>query len=261
MGFADTAVLEDGEVARHHLGPLELWIGCLPGEWRIAALHDPDQPDRHDRASVSAFEPPPGAVLSRFTRGPDDRELQLERVLPDLAVVVRPDPAVVVLPRDETRVFVSCPLWIRLVTPDGRQLLEVPTAPLPRTWFGPDPRVGELCWALRSKARLSLAEMPRRAHRAITVLSVNNQGEDPLVLDRLKVPAPYLSVVRALDGSFWTEQVHIVRPRREDETTVELGTVPDVAGAVEVVSSARRTGSPGVLFRAFNSLLAWEVGP
>jgi hypothetical protein len=260
MGLAETVVLQPGDVARRLLGPLELWIGCLPGEWRVAVLHDPEEAhaDRGEQSVGRAFDPPHGATLSRFTRGPDERELQLEWTLPDQAVVVRPDPPIGVLPGDETRVFVGCPLWLRLVTPDGRRLLEVPTVPLPRTWFGPDPRVGELCWALRSKARMSLEEMPRRAYRALTVLSVSNQGADPLVLERLRVPVPHLSVARAEDGQAWTEQVLIVRPRRDDEATVEIGGFPELAGPVHPVSPPRRTGSPGALFRAFGSLLSWE---
>lgn len=258
--FTGTFVFREQETATFLVGPLELHVWAGPGEWRVAVRHDADP--LLDRLEVTkpagAWAPPPGAKVQRFAADEGgERILVVEAALPDLDVVVRPDPPLVVLPGDAVEVYVGAPLWLELLTADGRTLAEVPTVRMPHTWFGPSPRVGELCYALRSRARVSAAEMPRRPHRAIAVLSVTNEDDDRLVLERLKVPVPHLGVFRAEDGSHWTHSLSIVRSRGRDDATVAVGeSAPAIAGAVEAVAEARRRGTPGMLVRAFDALLS-----
>lgn len=257
--FTGTFVFEPSETARFLVGPLELWVWSLEHEWRVAWTHEHDP--LLDRSEVvrraGGWSPPPGARVERFATDMGDRVLQVEPALPDLEVVVRPDPPLVVLAGDTVEVYVGAPLWLKLVLPDGRTLTEVPTVRMPRTWFGASTREGELCFALPSRARLSAAEMPKRAHRVTTALSIANQAQDRLVIERLKVPVPHLGLWRDAQGHLWTEAVSIVRPRGDDDARVSVsGSVPVVAGEVAPVAGARRTGSPSILLRAIDALLS-----
>ena len=99
--------------------------------------------------------------------------------------------------------------------------------------------------------------MPRTSHRAIAVLSVTNEDDDRLVLERLKVPVPHLGVFRAEDGSHWTQSLSIVRARGRDDARVEVDAGPPaIAGPVQAVAEARLRGTPGMLVRAFDALLS-----
>lgn len=257
--YTGTFVFEEEETATFLVGSLDLRVWSRAGEWRLAVVYDRDP--LLDRASVTKpagpWSPPPGAKLQRVASDAGDRVLVLEVALADRDVVVRPDPPLTVLPGDAVQIFVGTPLWLRVLTGDGRTIAEIPTVRMTHTWFGPSPREGELCYALRSRARVSAAEMPRRPHRAIAVLSVTNEADDRLVLERLKVPVPHLAVFRAEDGSHWTQSLSIVRSRGRDDAKVQVDAgPPEVAGSVESVADARLRGTPGMLVRAFDALLS-----
>lgn len=248
--------LETGAAGRWLVGPLELWASCRPREWRIAHLHLPDPlvERREITVPLPAFEPPDAATVLRFTTDVEDRALQLAPRLADRPVVVRPDPPLHLLPGDEVELYVSTPLWAALSTSRGKLMTEVPTARPTDTWFGPNTREGELCYAVLTRARLTLDQVPRVPARAITVLAMRNEGADALVLERVKVPAPHLTLFRDRDGTLWTNRVKVVRGADDDDATVQVGAGPPRPGA-EVLAPPRLTGTPSMLVRAVGALL------
>src|SRR5688500_9846923 len=144
--YTGTFVFDDQETATFLVGSLELRIGSRPWEWLLAVRHDPDPLlDRLDvKKPAGPWDPPPGARVQRIACDPSDRILVVEVGLPDLDVVVRPDPPLIVLPGDAVQVYVGAPLWLRLLTADGRVVAEIPTVRMPHTWFrSEERRVGE----------------------------------------------------------------------------------------------------------------------
>jgi hypothetical protein len=135
-------------------------------------------------------------------------------------------------------------------------MLDVPTYRPSDTWFGPNTRVGELCYAARTSARLSLDQVVRRPGRAITELRLINDGHDALRIERVKVPVPHLGVFRSEDGVFWTERVDLHRKPDEAQATIEIVPgAPAIAGATTRIAEPRETGTPSILVRALGALL------
>ena len=87
------AQVEMGQTLHWRIGPLQLWLSRLDGEWRVATLRTNDALDPTMQAAhgVSADEIPVEAMLERLgTRDRNDR-LQLSPRLADRAVVNRPE--------------------------------------------------------------------------------------------------------------------------------------------------------------------------
>ncbi len=250
-------VIGVGQARRYRIGTLDLWIKCLPREWRIAHVEDREQPDRAEQLGPGPDLPPPeGAEIMRFGTHPGDEKVILRPRGADRPVVIRPDPALG-LPSGESVVFyVSSPVWVEVAADVGRPMVEIPVTRPSDTWFGPSPREGELCYASRTKARLFLSELPPRPGRAITEVRVHNQGHGLIPIERVAIPMPNLSLFATEAGVLWTPSVVVTR-KDQPLAEVQVDSKPSaMAGATRRVSPARRPGAPSFLFRALGALLA-----
>lgn len=182
------------------------------------------------------------------------------RVMPQLAdrpVIVRPADMLHVLPGQETTIYVSSPLWLRIdVHEPAITLGDFPIQRPSDTWFGPSTMEGELCYASSTQGRLHLAELPHRPHRAVTPVSIINHSEEPLVLERLSLPVPFLSLYGSDEGTLWTNGITM---RRESDTDIAEITVSDAPPPTEYIThrltGPRKEAEQNMLMRAFGALL------
>ena len=209
---------------------------------------EPDDEDTYQRRSVllgAAAEVQDGLVITPL---PADRP-----------VVTRPSDGCVVLPGRTVTLYVSTPLWLRMETAAGETVFEVPTVRLSDTWFGSSTRVGELCYAIRTRAFPDLEELPVLAFRAITRLRIENTSHDDLELARLSLPAPNLSLWCDLDQparGLWTS--YVVLRRSSDGETAEVDVVrgaPPELSRPERVAWPRQRESRNVVVRAMSAIL------
>ena len=123
------------------------------------------------------------------------------------------------------------------------------------TWFGASTMEGELCYAGTTKARLNLANVPVRAHRAITAVMISNMASTQLVVERLDLPVPYLYLYDTRDGVLWTQAVTLVRTRDTEMATfqVESGP-PEEARKANLLGDPRLPPEPKMSLRAFGEL-------
>jgi hypothetical protein len=136
--------------------------------------------------------------------------IALEPALADRPVVSRPEYPLYVPSGETVTLYLSTALWIRVTLPaSGRQLQEVPSFRMSDTWFGPSTVKGTLCYATRTAGRLRRENLPRRRHRALTPLRVENRAADALALERVQLPAPHLALYETPDGALWTQAVEM----------------------------------------------------
>jgi len=167
-----------GTAGRWRIGPLELWIQRLEGEWRIASEQGDDPLDDALEREVPCVI---DGVLDResterYASNSKTEVIRLAAALADRSVVTRSDKPLHVPPGEEISVFVSSPLWVRIEAGEpGKLLRELPVFRPSDTWFGPNTREGELCYASRTHHRLRLEQIPARPHRAVTSVLVRNR--------------------------------------------------------------------------------------
>jgi hypothetical protein len=53
---------------------------------------------------------------------------------------------------------------------------------------------GDLCYAKNTDAKVDLALLEKRPHRAITAVIIENEQEQTLTIDRMNIPVPYLTL-------------------------------------------------------------------
>lgn len=239
------------------LGPLTLEIHHAPGEWRIRQTHDDDEAAAPPEAELAVR---PGGLDEEdsdryMVAGPDGR-LTLAPCLLDRPVVIRPRQPVFLPQGESTTLYMSTPVMVSIrVGEDQRLLRELASLPLSDTWFGSTTRDGELCYSGRTRARHRRADLPRRAHRAVTPVQIRNEADAPLPLDRLSLPVQVLSVFGSADGSLWTESLSLIRDRASDLASLEVEEgAPAFAGAAELLAGPREPRASGGLVRAFSVL-------
>lgn len=222
-------------MGRWQVGPLQLWVQRLAGEWRVAWRGEEElmQPAAEVALSLPITHPDPGMHISRFSFADNAKTLRLVPALADRAVVVRPALPLFIPAGESTTLFVSTPIWVRIFVGDGSEpLLEIPSLRPSDTWFGPNTRIGELCYASRTLAHTRIQDVVARPHRAITPVRIRNQATNALAVERLSVPVPLLALSVNDQGHFWTQSLTLERRNRDDHALLQLGdmTLPDSVG-------------------------------
>ena len=206
--------LDFGQTARVRVGTMTFLLQRLSRECRIARLSG--QGDKITTASfevgidveeVDAFE-----EVDRFSLRDNDLDFTISPVLADRPIVSRPEQPFHVPAGGQATLYVGSPLWCRIAL--GKRsltLLEFPVHRPSDTWFGPTTMEGELCYASRTFCRLHLSDVTLRPHRAVTCVKLDNRASTPLSLERIKLPAPQLTLFKAPDGQLWTQDITFSR--------------------------------------------------
>ena len=250
------------EVLRWQIGPLTLQIRRTATEWQILEQREADENagDIAVHVAEAGNFDEEAADLKRYALRQTESALSLMPRLADRPVVVRPRSTFTLLPQEEVTAFISTPLWFEVTTgANPRLLLDAPIFRPSDTWFGPDTRTGQLCYASRTHARSRLEEVPQRPHRALTPVVIRNAHETPLSFDRLSLPVPFLSLYADAQGYLWTQAVTLLR--RSDEETAELQigerAPPQAVGATPL-GGPRERSERSVVVRAWSRLFSRE---
>jgi hypothetical protein len=250
-----------GTAARLRVGPATILIGRLESEWHIATETTGEPDDVALDLEVPADDPDllARADVRRFGVSGQANGLTLSARLADRPVVAASQRPVELPPGETVTVYVGSPVWIHVeAAAPRRELFEMPLSRPADTWFGPNARVGELCYTSRTHYRLRLDEMPYKPHRAITSVLVENQASTPLLLESLKLPVTHLALYGTVDGRLWTQDVTL---SRDDEH--ELSPLRVRQGAPQHAENAVRIAEPrqpitdNLMVRAFSSLFSF----
>jgi hypothetical protein len=102
---------------------------------------------------------------------------------------------------------------------------------------------------------LSLENVPVRVHRAVTRVTIQNEADSQLLIERLSLPAPYLSLFETSDGLLWTEAVTMVRSRDTDMVNLQIETtLPQEAKSGKLIGEPRLKPEQNMVVRAFGAL-------
>ncbi len=242
--------LDEGQILRLRFGPLDLYIGHFFQEWRVSWHSTNDYLDNSFQLEVPFNGSIPEILSSqiRYTYSrPCNSFIKITPILGDLPFVAKPTKPLMVLPGETVRIFMSIPLFLRIELEEPYSMIEeIPVLHSPKTWFGETTIIGHVCYATRIKAVLDKKELVNRPYRAISQLVIENRGEDSLNVERLKVPAPHLSLFQREDGLFVTSVIHYIRDSSGQIKTVDIITKED-PDELFFMSGSRMKPDPSIL--------------
>lgn len=251
--FWNPHTLAKGETLSLALGALDLRLRRGGRDWHLAYESDAHENERFSfRIQDDAFNPE--REWTRWILDEKIEEFRLQAQLPDRPIIVRPERPMCLMPRQSILLFIGIPIWLSLVF--GRrseQAVEVPSMILSNSWFGSFTE-GELCYALKTTAKLHCRELVPAAHRAVFPLEIKNASSEKLKFERLCIRPQYLNVFQG-DSRLWTSKGR-VSYRGEDKWSriIYASNAPEYDGADAMVGRARAALKRGVLLNTFDTL-------
>jgi hypothetical protein len=249
----------ENQSGRWCIGPAIITISHLKNEWTVAYATAAEAAEDIVEVALGIAQPEePGSKVqvARFCLSHADSTLILTPALADRSVVIRTEKPLHVLPAQEVKLYVSSPLWVRIETGDPRIIMQdIPILRPSDTWFGTSTIEGELCYANRVYGRFRLEDIIFRPHRAITPVLLRNHGKEPLLLERLNLPVPNLSLYESEEGYLWTQST-ILEAGVNNKAALELKKgAPKEAKNSKLVNGPRIKAEKNILSRALKNLI------
>jgi len=249
--------VSEGQSAHLTLGPLSMTLGHGVDEWILEVSSSEETALDGNNTRLKVRKGLPDEAGERFVHAGEAERVVLSPMLADRPVVIRPRQPVFLLGGQSITLYLSTPIWLKVEIADPPVLLkEFPVMRLSDTWFGASTREGELCYAGRTHARHKLADLPQRPHRAISPMTIRNETDKPVPLEKISLPVPMLSLYGADDGSLWTQRVTLTLEGGTEQARVKIDSdLPEVARTLERLAGPRMEGGRSGMTWALNLLL------
>jgi hypothetical protein len=249
---------ELNETKRWRIGKRQIVVQRKSSEWLIW-----DQATKEESDEVLHIENVPDA--ERIVTAPTNRylldktnpRLFVAPALADRSIIVRPGSTLSVLPGENATLFVSTPLWMKCETKQNEStILDLPFWLPSDSWFGLTTMVGELCYAKYTDAKVSLENIKKRSHRAITTIRISNEHIEPLVIQRINLPAPFLSLYADDAQQIWTDTVHLTHNESHNVPSLVIKKLDKTNARLKRISDGRKVADSNIFMRSIKSLIA-----
>ncbi|HEY7886469.1 MAG TPA: DUF432 domain-containing protein [Cellvibrionaceae bacterium] len=250
--------IKQGQCWHYAIGPLQLYLQRGNEQWLLAWEQAAGTENDHKLSSGEIEAMPCGLPAARYVFKNPPTDFCLTPRLLERPVVVKTHQPVHVPPGERMVFYISSPVCVTVaLSPSAVVLQEIPTLRLSDTWFGPSTLIGELCYADKTQARNSRAEVPLRPHRAVTPITIHNSSKELLTIEKLSIPVPYLSVYGLTDGTLWTDSVLLEHTEAGQLATLKITKdLPEGVSAGDLLTEARLVLQKGSLVRAFASMFS-----
>ncbi len=248
---------ELGQARAWQFGSLLLRITRGLQEWRLE-YHRPqvqyDYEQQWHTIDDPAFAFPHPVHVERYMFKHTQNTLQLMPRLANRSVVIKPVDPIYIPAGQRGTLYISTPLWIAGFVEGQREpLFDLPVILPKDTWFGPNPRLGEIAYATAVDGRTELKQLKVRAFRAVTPIEFFNSSNQQLRFDRMNVPVTALPLFFSdATERLWTSQIRVNHEGLDRPPRIRIeNRTPPHAGAVTAIHTPRESGS--VLFNMFDS--------
>ena len=248
--------LSNGQSWQYTLGPLTLYLQRSPFEWLLGFTRAPEQ-DTHSQTQSNAIRQLPELEnLQRFVFRQSPAQFCLNPKLLDRPMVVKTRTQLSIPPAQQAIFYISSPVVIEVnLQQPACNLLDIVSQRLSDTWFGPSTLHGELCYADKTQARHIRADLPVRPHRAVTAVTIENNADTMLVIDKLSIPLPYLALYGLDDGSLWTDPITLQHDGNHVLTRFKITKqLPAGVTAAAKIAAPRQNIEKQGLIRAFTGM-------
>jgi hypothetical protein len=226
-------------------------------EWRLEYYRPQLQYDYEQQwhgIDDPEFAFPSPLNIERYMFKTTHNKLQLMPRLADRSVVIKPVDPIYIPAGQRGTLYISTPLWLAgIVKGQKEPIFDIPIILPKDTWFGPNHRTGEICYATSVDGRTELQQLTRRAFRAVTSIEFHNTSHQQLRFDRMNVPVTALPLFYSEStGRLWTSQIKVIHEGSDRPPRIRIeNRTPPLAGEVTYLHPPRE--SANVLFNMFDS--------
>lgn len=249
--------MQDGQSFHLRFGPLDLYIEQITTELRVRSMTSNDWMDSsfHYQFPFTGMFPRNLLSEKRFAYSSKAPSLRVSPCLGEKPFVVKPDTTFMILPGERAKIYLSTPMNVRLYDVDSSQVIdEIPVLDRVQTWFGETPTSGQLCFFTRIHAALIEENLPFRPHRAMTQLFIENSTDQPLPIERLKIPVNYLTLYQESRGLFVSSSLSIRIDRNENLKDLKIFPPTDSNAALVTIQEPR-DNIPKALFKSTTEIM------
>ena len=254
-----------GKTIQWQIGHSQIAVQRLEREWLVGqtTMETEEEQQEWDQQLLDIdLNDSDFSSISRFVFFFFSEKLTVLPALGDRSVVIRPITPFTIPAGEQTTIYVTSLLWFTLTSgPSTSAWFETPIQRPSDTWFGPSTMDGEVCYASRTYGRMDLEKLTNFPHRAFTQIDIQNKNTSPLVVERLNLPVPYLSLFQTDSEMLWTETVTIVQGKETllAEFNIQDGP-PASQNKAELIAAPRQAPQKGMIIRAFSALRRPRAG-
>lgn len=247
-----------GQEFRIEIGCLDMYVRRGPREWELSHRRPAQAREEEFACALTQGERRADEeyVKERFVFAQTQPVFEIKPLLADRAMVARPISPVYLPGREGVVFYVSTPLWLGLSVHQEREdLAQLPILRPSDTWFGPNTRLGEFCYAAQTHMRTQLDDLTPSPYKAVTAVSITNTNRQAILIRRLSLPVQYLSLWATRAGQHWSQSVNMEINAGGQGAALGFDPPPPEAGATRQVAQPR--GAPGkTMVRSLTSLFA-----
>ncbi len=217
--------LEENEAAVWSVEHITVYTQRVLGDWMLARTESIETPSEQFARKCHSL--PLNLEWKRWALEHEAKEVRFWPVLPDRSLVVKTRIPVIVPPKTTIELYVNFPIWLEVSVLQKSEYYTldtiVPTS-LSNTWYGTQYE-GQLCYALRSRARRSLEDLTDEPLRAVCLFRIINQSEDSLPVEKIKIDPNHLSLYQSA-SRLWTNHVTVTFKGNEEHSELHYNSSP-----------------------------------
>lgn len=244
--------IHSDKIFEWHLGDVNIWCRFEHGEIHITYDYNGD----HGQ-SVDTQKLPEDASWTRWVvrnhKGP--LSIQLSPVLPDRAIVIKPESSFRMIKNERVKTYARIPVWIR-INITGKEpipLIDIPSVILSNTWFG-NFQEGELCYWISSGLHQNIKTDTNRPHMAICPISMTNNAEEELLIEKICLRVDNLTLYNDAD-QLWSDETRIVFKGSKHISHISVsGRSPEESPVAELITLPRNPIKKSFVAKTFSTL-------
>lgn len=233
------------------IGTLRVWIKSIDHDIWIARQYGLEK----HTSTLGATRGGESLEWMRWAFEHPHTSLHFRALFPDRPVVVEPETTFVLSPGAKAKIYVSCPLWLRIeaIGESNHVIEELPTTTVSSTWFGSFTD-GELSYWTSTRARRQVESTERNHDRAVCAIMISNTSNDELKVEKLCLRVQGFSLYRSGE-QLWADDTHVTYYGKNVTSEIRSsGGPPAEAPNAEFISAARDPMSSNLTARTFAAL-------
>lgn len=217
--------LETNEAAIWSVENITVYAQRVLGDWMLARTKSEENPVEQAARKIDSL--PLNLDWKRWALEHEAKEVRFWPTFPDRPLVVKTRIPVIVPPNTHVALYVNFPIWLEVSVLQKKDYYTLDTiipTTLSNTWYGTQFE-GQLCYALRSRARRSLEDLTEEPLRAVCLFRIHNQAEESLPVEKIRIDPAHLCLYQSR-SRLWTNSITVTFKGKEELSELHYADTP-----------------------------------